>query len=288
MINELKIAVQAAHEAGNAILEIYARDFEVEFKEDDSPLTEADRVAHEIISGYLASTPYPVLSEESKAVPFEVRKEWDRYWLVDPIDGTKEFIRKNGEFTVNIALIEQDRPILGVVLVPVSKVFYLGSDVGAFKAEFGIHCESLDELLQLIDSGCTDLERISVSGAVSGSLKVVASKSHCNEQTLAFIEQAERVYGSSERVSSGSSIKLCMVAEGMADFYPRVAPTCEWDTAAAQAVVNAAGGSVFIYDLEVDAHQYVTSNKSLDELTYNKADILNPYFIVSGLHKYNT
>ena len=288
VINEMKIAVEAAHEAGSAILEIYARDFDVEYKADDSPLTEADRVAHEVISVYLASTPYPVLSEESKAIPFEVRKEWDRYWLVDPIDGTKEFIRKNGEFTVNIALIEQGRPILGVVLVPVSSVFYLGSDVGAFKAEFGIHYESLDELLQLIDSGCADLERISVSGAVLGSLKVVASKSHCNEQTLAFIEQAERVYGSSKRVSSGSSIKLCMVAEGVADFYPRVAPTCEWDTAAAQAVVDASGGAVFIYDSGVAAHQYVTSNKSLDKVAYNKVDILNPYFIVSGLHKYNT
>ena len=288
VINEMKIAVKAAHEAGNAILEIYARDFDVEFKADNSPLTEADRVAHEIISGYLASTPHPVLSEESKAVSFEVRKAWDRYWLVDPIDGTKEFIRKNGEFTVNIALIEQGRPILGVVLVPVSSVFYLGAAMGAFKAEYGIHYQSLDELLQSIDLGCADLERISVSGAVSGSLKVVASKSHCNEQTLAFIEQAERVYGSSERVSSGSSIKLCMVAEGVADFYPRVAPTCEWDTAAAQAVVDAAGGSVFIYDSEVDAHQYVTSNKSLDKVAYNKVDILNPYFIVSGLHKYNT
>ena len=172
--------------------------------------------------------------------------------------------------------------------MPVSSVFYLGDDVGAFKAECGIHYESVDELLQSIDSGCADLERISVSGIVSGSLKVVASKSHCNEKTLAFIEQAERVYGSSERVSSGSSIKLCMVAEGVADFYPRLAPTCEWDTAAAQAVVDAAGGSVFIYDSEVDAHQYVTSNKSLDKVEYNKINILNPYFIVSGLHKYNT
>ena len=288
VIDEMKIAVQAAHEAGNVILEIYARDFEVEFKADDSPLTEADRAAHEIIVAQLASTPYPVLSEESKAIPFEVRKEWDRFWLVDPIDGTKEFIRKNGEFTVNIALIEQGRPILGVVLVPVTSVFYLGDDVGAFKAERGIHYTSLDGLLQSIDSGCEALERISVSGTVSGLLKMVASKSHCNEQTLAFIAQAERVYGASERVSSGSSIKLCMVAEGVADFYPRVAPTCEWDTAAAQAVVDAAGGSVFIYNSEVDAHQYVTSNKSLDKVAYNKADVLNPYFIVSGLHQYNT
>ena len=286
--NEMKIAVKAAYEAGNTILEIYARDFEVELKADNSPLTEADRAANEIIAAHLASTPYPVLSEESKAVSFEVRKEWDRYWLVDPIDGTKEFIRKNGEFTVNIALIERGKPILGVVLVPVSSVFYLGGDLGAFKAVNGIHYESLDELLQSIDSGCTDLERISVSGTFSGSLKVVASKSHCNEQTLVFIEQAEEVYGSSERVSSGSSIKLCMVAEGVADFYPRVAPTCEWDTAAAHAVVDAAGGSVFIYDSEVHAHQYVTSNKSLDQVAYNKADIINPYFVVSGLHKYNT
>ena len=122
-------------------------------------------MAHEIIAVQLASTPYPVLSEESRAVPFEVRKAWDRYWLVDPIDGTKEFIRKNGEFTVNIALIERGKPILGVVLVPVSSVFYLGDAVGAFKAEYGIHYESLDELLQSIDSGCADLERISVSGS---------------------------------------------------------------------------------------------------------------------------
>jgi 3'(2'), 5'-bisphosphate nucleotidase len=214
----------------------------VEFKADDSPLTEADRAAHEIIVSRLASTPYPVLSEESKAVPFEVRKEWDRYWLVDPIDGTKEFIRKNGEFTVNIALIEHGRPILGVVLVPVSSVFYLGDDVGAFKAERGIHYGSLDELLQSIDSECEDLERISVSGTVSGSLKVVASKSHCNEETLSFIEQAERVYGVSERVSSGSSIKLCMVAEGAADVYPPAASTTACAAAVSHSHVGATRG----------------------------------------------
>ena len=286
MTDLLEVAVRAAGEAGEVILAIYARDFEVEYKADDSPLTEADKAAHALIVEQLEATPYPVLSEESEAVAYEQRKDWQRYWLVDPIDGTKEFVRKNGEFTVNIALIDGGVPVLGVVYVPVAATFYVGSERGAFKAVCGEHYSDLDELvagLEALDS----LEAISISGTVRERLKVVASKSHCNEQTLAFIEQAEAVYGGSERVSSGSSIKLCMVADGSADLYPRVAPTCEWDTGAAQAVVEAAGGAVFVYDPQVVAGEYYTENKKLQKVRYNKPDILNPYFIVSGLHKYN-
>jgi 3'(2'), 5'-bisphosphate nucleotidase len=206
--------------------------------------------------------------------------------LVDPIDGTKEFVRKNGEFTVNIALIDAGVPVLGVVYVPVASTFYLGSEQGAYKAVHGVHYANLDELVEGLEEGAA-LEKISVSGMVNDFLKVVASKSHCNEETVAFIEQAEAVYGSSERVSSGSSIKLCMVAEGSADLYPRVAPTCEWDTGAAQAVVEAAGGKVFMYDPQVTAGEYYTENRELEKVRYNKPIVLNPYFIVSGLHKYN-
>lgn len=286
MTDLLQLAVRAAGDAGKAILEIYARDFEVEYKADDSPLTEADRAAHAIIVQQLETTPYPVLSEESEAVDYEQRKDWQRYWLVDPIDGTKEFVRKNGEFTVNIALIDNGVPVLGVVYVPVASTFYLGSERGAYKAVHGTHYSNLDELVEELED-CAALEKISVSGTVDDHLKVVASKSHCNEETVAFIEQAEAVYGSSERVSSGSSIKLCMVAEGSADLYPRVAPTCEWDTGAAQAVVEAAGGEVFVYDSQVIAAEYYTDNSNLEKVRYNKPNILNPYFIVSGLHKHN-
>jgi 3'(2'), 5'-bisphosphate nucleotidase len=296
--SELNRVLDAALRAGDAILQIYARDFEVEFKADASPLTEADKAAHHIICDALKATGLPILSEESKTVAYEERKGWQKYWLVDPLDGTKEFIKKNGEFTVNIALIENGRPVLGVVYAPVLRTVYCGmSDVegGTSKAWKATDCaeKSVDEIM----TSAVLLSPSSVLRSPSSGLRVVASRSHCNDETRAFIEALEKEFGPAERVSSGSSLKLCMVAEGSADVYPRIAPTMEWDTAAAQAVVEAAGGRVVQYDSAVPAASYLNGFNDLNEaqsavstspetsgrlndLSYNKPDLLNPFFVV--------
>jgi 3'(2'), 5'-bisphosphate nucleotidase len=286
----IEVALRAALEAGEAILEIYARDIEVEYKADKSPLTAADRASHELITTALASTGFPVLSEEGRAIPYSERAAWSRFWLVDPIDGTKEFIKKNGEFTVNIALIEEGAPVLGVVYAPVLETLYWGvtdSPVsreqglspGAWKAE-GCRTKSFSELLR----SAVALE-VGRSWGDRKKLCVVASRSHCGEATLAFIDQLEKKYGAVERLSMGSSLKLCLVAEGTAAIYPRLAPTMEWDTAAADAVVRAAGGALFEYNGECTATDYILGSRSLTMLRYNKADLLNPYFVVSGLRE---
>jgi len=285
MTGFLKTTTDAALRAGGAILEIYKRDFEVEFKADESPLTEADKAAHYIIVDALEDTGIPILSEESKAVPFEERKTWTKYWLVDPLDGTKEFIKKNGEFTVNIALIENGCPVMGVVYAPVLKTLYVGIvGEGAFRA-------TGDELFQALEVGSTDglavfqglektggkfpmlgksVEQLPLQSEIDNrksTIRVVASRSHCNDETKAFIAKLEQE-GRVELVSSGSSLKLCLVAEGSADVYPRIAPTMEWDTAAAQAVVEASGATVVQYGMD-------------EPLQYNKENLLNPYFVVS-------
>jgi 3'(2'), 5'-bisphosphate nucleotidase len=280
----LEIAVKAALDAGDAILDIYAQDFEVEYKADESPLTSADKASHEIIVQALETTPYPVLSEESAEISYAERKDWKTYWLVDPIDGTKEFIKKNGEFTVNIALIENGIPVMGVVYVPVLGALYVGSEEGAFKAIKGEHFQTVEELLANL-SNTENFQRLEVSGRPVGKLKVVASKSHCNDETREFIADLEKVYGEAELVSRGSSLKLCMVAEGSADIYPRIAPTMEWDTGAAHAVVSAAGGRVFEYKSEFGAIDYVSRSNTISDVPYNKENLLNPYFVVSGLHE---
>lgn len=244
-------AFRIAQVAGEAILTIYERDFAVQHKQDQSPLTEADLASHEqIVTGLQALTPdVPVLSEESAEVPYAQRKTWSRYWLVDPLDGTKEFIRRNGEFTVNIALIEQGRPVLGIVFVPVSGVSYIGQvGVGAWKQQ------APGERIQ-----------IGVSNPHQHPLRVVASRSHVSAGLQQVLDQV----GEHQLVSMGSSLKLCLVAEGVADVYPRLGPTCEWDTAAAQAVVEAAGGQV--------------TDLAGQPLRYNQKDsLLNPHFVVSG------
>jgi 3'(2'), 5'-bisphosphate nucleotidase len=239
-----------ATDAGKEILHVYERDFEVEHKGDGSPLTEADRAAHRLIVARLqALTPdIPVLSEESAAVAYETRAAWPVFWLVDPLDGTREFVKRNGEFTVNIALIVDRQPVLGVVHVPVSGVSYLACrGRGAWKQEAG-----------------QARREIHVRPVPPDRLTVVASRSHASDGLKAALERL----GPHETVSMGSSLKLCLVAEGKADLYPRLGPTSEWDTAAAQCVVEVAGGRVT--DLE---------NRPL---RYNKESILNPFFIVSG------
>ena len=274
----INTAIKAAIDAGEAILEIYAQDFEVEFKADESPLTSADKAAHCIIVQALEATPYPVLSEESGEITYEERRGWETYWLVDPLDGTKEFIKKNGEFTVNIALIEHGVPILGVVYVPVLETLYCGMlDVGCrtWNVESGMSAWKATEcggksVEEIVESAVPlSTSNISLS-TKQRALRVVASKSHCNEETLTFISALEKKYGKAELVSRGSSLKLCMVAEGSADIYPRIAPTMEWDTAAAHAVVTAAGGTVVVCG-------------STDALVYNKENLLNPSFVVSGI-----
>jgi 3'(2'), 5'-bisphosphate nucleotidase len=287
------VALRAALDAGEAILEVYRRDYEIQLKDDRSPLTEADLASHDIIVKFLEATGLPVLSEESQGIAWEDRRAWSRYWLIDPLDGTKEFIKKNGEFTVNIALVEKGRPVMGVVYAPVLQTLYYGSTTaglghGAWKCE-KVRGRSLNEILNFA-TPCP------APHAPRGqALRVIASRSHSNEETRRFIADLEKEYGEAELVSSGSSLKLCMVAEGVADIYPRIAPTMEWDTAAAQAVVEAAGGRVVQYEAAVPAASYWThgaggmaqgEEESMDPalraLGYNKKDLLNPYFVVVG------
>jgi 3'(2'), 5'-bisphosphate nucleotidase len=247
----LDAVARIAREAGKAILGVYESDFAVEAKQDASPITEADRRAHEVIRAALEQLPgdRPILSEEARALPWEQRRHWKEYWLVDPLDGTKEFIQRNGQFTVNIALVRAGRPVMGVVHVPVQGVTYAGLvGTGAWK-------ESPDG----------SRAPISVSRPGGGPVRVVGSRSHRGPDLDGYLERL----GEHEMVPMGSSLKFCVVAEGAADVYPRLGPTSEWDTAAAEAVLVAAGGRV------------VASNGQ--PMVYNKGpDLLNPWFIASG------
>jgi 3'(2'), 5'-bisphosphate nucleotidase len=243
--------VATAEQAGAAILDVYATNFDVEAKDDDSPLTQADMSAHRrILEGLRALTPdMPIISEESGLPDFDIRRSWKRYWLVDPLDGTREFVNRNGEFTVNIALIEGHRPVLGVVHVPVTGKTYIGC------TGRGAECRS---------AGC-DHRPLQVALESASPVRVVGSRSHRGASLDGFLEKL----GDFEMVPMGSSLKFCVVAEGEADIYPRLGPTSEWDTAAAQAVVEQAGGTV----LQLDGNP----------LVYNaKQDILNPHFMVVG------
>ncbi|HCH53275.1 3'(2'),5'-bisphosphate nucleotidase CysQ [Aeromonas rivipollensis] len=236
-----------ARAAGDAILAIYRQPFAVEYKQDESPLTAADQGAHEVIVQALARlTPdIPVLSEESDAETMQARLGWSRYWLVDPLDGTKEFVSRNGEFTVNIALIDHGRPVWGLVYAPVlDKLWYGGKEVGAWRVADGTH------------------KAIQTRPHEAGQAwRVVGSRNHLSQETLDYLAP----FGEIELVSMGSSLKFCIIAEGGASLYPRLAPTCEWDTAAAQAVLEGAGGSVTQLDGTA--------------LAYNKPNILNPWFV---------
>ena len=257
---ELELAIGAALKAGEAIMEIYnSEDFEVELKSDDSPLTKADKAAHEIIVSCLASSSLPILSEEGSNIPFAERKNWDRFWMVDPIDGTKEFIKRNGEFTVNIALIKNQKPIIGVVYAPALKDLYFAEEgAGSFKMEDILSIEDIHKS-----------ERIDLTQSTYPEIfTLVVSKSHMNEETQRFVDQKEQEYGEIATASFGSSLKICKVAEGNAHCYPRFGPTMEWDTAAAHAIA--------IY-----ASNNVNKVNTALNLKYNKENLLNPYFIVS-------
>ena len=247
----LPAVVELAHAAGQRILEIYNTDFSVEHKDDTSPLTAADLASHrEIVAGLGRLTPdWPVLSEESAAIPFETRRAWRTYWLIDPLDGTREFVKRNGEFTVNIALIHDEVPVLGVVQVPVSGVCYFA-------------CRGHGAYLQM---GAAAPQRIQVRKLQPGPVMVAGSRSHRGDSLDAYL----RRLGDHEIISMGSALKICLVAEGRADLYPRLGLTSEWDTAAAQCVVSEAGGQL--------------TDLAMQPLHYNTKDsLLNPHFFVFG------
>lgn len=245
----LEVGIQAAELACKEILDVYhSINFDTELKEDNSPLTLADKRAHSTILAALAGTNIPVLSEEGKDTPYDVRRNWEYLWLVDPLDGTKEFLKRNGEFTVNIALIRNQRPVLGVVAVPVTgEVYYAAEGHGAF-------VKRKEKIVQLP-------KRQPVNLAQPG-IRVLASRSHMNEETKAFIDSLDNPL----LVSTGSSLKFMLLAENRADVYPRFAPTMEWDTAAAQAIVREVGLQVLEKDLDSELH-------------YNKKKLINPNFI---------
>ena len=261
MKKNITIAIQAALEAGKEILRVYETDFSVEIKGDASPLTIADKNANGIIVSHLEKTPIPIISEENKTIDYSERKQWKQCWIVDPLDGTKEFIKRNGEFTVNIALVELGNPILGVIYVPVTKTLYF-TDVDSSKS-FKIVLDSEDTSINDIFEKASEIGPIS---ATARPIKLVGSRSHLNEDTQNFISEIEKE-NEVEIVSKGSSLKFCLVAEGEAHIYPRFAPTMEWDTAAGQAICQAVG--VQVTDM--------TTGQSLQ---YNKENLLNNYFLV--------
>ena len=257
----INVALEASLEAGQAIMDIYeSDDVGVEYKEDASPLTRADRAAHHVILRHLEPTGIPVLSEEGKHMPFEDRSQWDELWIVDPVDGTKEFIKRNGEFTVNIALVRHGRVAGGVVFAPVLGHAYVGvMGEGAWRLEVSAGVD--------VESAWNTRVSLPVN-AGKRAFTVVASRSHMSPETQAYVEEAKSIHGEVNLISKGSSLKLCMVAEGTADAYPRFAPTMEWDTAAGQAVCEAAGCEVI-------------DQNTGEPMRYNREDLLNAWFLVS-------
>ena len=262
--------INIALKASIAVMEIYKKDFVIEYKDDKSPLTEADKTAHKIIvDGLSKISPFPILSEEGKNIPYEERKDWEYYWLIDPIDGTKEFIKKNDEFTINIALIDKDTPALGVVVAPaINELYYAKKGEGAYKLIMN------DEFLIMNEEDLQNAQKLPLINSKfkiqHSTLKIVASKSHLNKQTQEFINNLKLKTQNSKLISKGSSLKLLMVAEGSADIYPRLAPTMEWDTAAADAIVRESGKMTY---------QYIDNLES-EPLKYNKENLLNPWFVV--------
>ncbi len=244
----LRLAKKASLEAGRVILEVYnSADFDIEQKADDSPLTLADKKAHMIITHYLTPSQIPILSEEGKDIPYSERKDWEYLWIVDPLDGTKEFIKRNGEFTVNIALVHHNMPILGVVYAPVLDKLYWGGQTLDCQMQTFTETRSLSEPKSSFDKK-------------KAGNRVIASRSHLNDETQEYLDKLN----SPQIVNMGSSLKFMLLAEGLADVYPRFAPTMEWDTAAAHAILLGLGLAV--------------NNLENKPLKYNKENLLNPYF----------
>ena len=247
----IQSVIEIANLAGDAIMDIYNTGFDYELKDDSSPLTKADLAANKIIISELKKldSSYPIISEESSYIEFKERSSWERYWLVDPLDGTKEFLKKNGQFTVNIALIEKNRPIFGVIRVPAqSKTYWGGIGIGSMKKIDG-----------------EEIESINVRNSSPKKIRVISSRSHKNKALNSYLSKL----GSIEEVYIGSSLKFCLLAEGQADFYPRLGPTSEWDTAAGEAILEFSGG-------------YVLSDTG-KKIAYNTSrSLLNPYFFASS------
>ena len=254
---KIEDVINIAIKAGDAIMEIYKRDFSIAYKNDDSPLTEADKKSNEIICSRLKETypEIPIISEENKEILYETRKNWEYYYLIDPLDGTKEFIKKNGEFTVNIALIEKNRPIIGIIYAPaLNLLYYAEKGKGAFK----------------IDENGQKYKLPIYNKKPDNIIKVVSSKSHSNIETESFINNLRRQYEKVELLSIGSSLKICLVAEGVADIYPRFGSTMEWDIAAGDIIASESNRKLFEY-----------KNGKLDDfLRYNKKDLVNSWFAV--------
>lgn len=267
----LLLIIRSAFMAGNAIMRIYDEDHPiVRLKKDFSPITNADQAAHDVLMSSLENTQIPVISEEGIQHDYSVRGNWDLFWLVDPLDGTKEFLKRNGEFTVNIALVNNRLPIIGVVYAPVTGYLYYGSpNQGAFLMSTSVFEKEISlDLSQLIRLS----ERLPFRKN-KNHVTIVASRSHRNFETQKYIRKMKKEHTRVEIISKGSSLKFCLVAEGNADIYPRFGPTMEWDTAAGQAIAILSGCSVNRYDTG-------------ESLTYNKKDLKNPWFIVerSGYH----
>lgn len=263
----LLAAIEASLKGGKAILEIYNSEetIEVMDKDDKSPLTAADTASHQAIMDILESTDVPVLSEEGKSIAFEERSQWNALWVVDPLDGTKEFIKRNGEFTVNVALVEKGVPTMGVIYVPVTNTLYYGDEsTGAYKVERIDANTEYDGIEALNNAG------IRLPEEQKRGFTVVGSRSHMNDETREYMESLEAKHGAVEVISRGSSLKICMVVEGSADEYPRFAPTMEWDTAAGHALVRSVG-------------KEMVNPKTQTSLEYNKEDLLNPHFLVRSV-----
>jgi len=264
--NLLYDAIYASIEAGKEIMEVYeSGDLKTELKEDRTPLTQADLRSNEVINSCLAKSGFPILSEEGAGIPYGDRKGWSYFWMIDPLDGTKEFIKRNGEFTVNIAFIHNRSPIMGVIYTPVQKLLYFGlREMGAYRLML-INKDLPSDLSNCISQA----DRLPFKKREE-VVKVVGSRSHMSQETLDFIDNLKKRYQNLEIVSKGSSLKICLVAEGSAQFYPRLGPTMEWDTAAGQAIAEAAGCSMLQFNTQTP-------------VVYNKEDLLNPWFVVENM-----
>ena len=259
----IETAIKASIEAGKAILDVYkSHDFSTESKADNSPLTRADIASNQEIMKYLKTTDIPVISEENKEVEYSVRSQWNQVWIVDPLDGTKEFIKRNGEFTVNIALIIDQRTVFGVIYVPVSRELYVGDVRKGMSVKLVLNQEHNLPLTIFEEEN-----RITPTLEIKDKIRVVGSRSHMNEDTTNYIESLKKEYKEVEIVSKGSSLKFCLVAEGLADVYPRFAPTMEWDTAAGQAICEAVGLKVIAPGTD-------------QPIIYNRENMLNGHFLV--------
>lgn len=259
----IDIAIQASLDGGKEILDVYSSEIAVEMKDDRSPLTLADKRAHIAIMEHLKTTDLPILSEEGKEIDYSERSQWKRFWMVDPLDGTKEFIKRNGEFTVNIALVEDGIPIAGIIYVPVRKELYVGVQGEAAWKMDGVEPNAKSSIAELRASG-DSLPK----PKGDRPYMVVGSRSHMSPETEEFISELKTKHGEVDIVSMGSSLKICLVAEGVADSYPRFAPTMEWDTAAGHGIALGAGCQVM-------------DRSTGEPMRYNKENLLNNWFLVT-------